>query len=251
MRYFIKLAYCGTKFNGWQSQMEGKGARTVQTVLGQSLTTLTNEKISLVGCGRTDTGVHANDYYAHVDCGFDLLKKDFVFRLNKLLPPDIAIENIFAVKDDAHARFDAESRSYIYKLHTKKSVFSPYSFHYRYGTPDLSILNGAAKLLLEFKDFNTFCKANTDVRTTLCDLKKSEWFQISDFEYEYHVTSDRFLRGMIRLIVGMCLNVARQKLTLKEVRQAISEKRRTNHDWSVPAEGLFLCNIQYPKDIFL
>jgi len=243
-RYFIRLSYCGTKYNGWQGQPH-VGTSCVQPTIEKALHQFLRTEVAIMGCGRTDTGVHAMDYYAHFDHGGIPDIPHLVYRLNKILPNDIAIHDIISVHDDAHARFDAISRSYIYHLHTAKTPFSPNSFFYHYGAPDIVILNKAASILTEFTDFSTFCKLHTDVNTMNCKITESRWIKKGD-AYEYHITSDRFLRGMIRLIVGMCLNVDRGKLTIEEVRSALLKKERTGHDWSVPAEGLFLHSIKYP-----
>ena len=244
-RYFIQLSYCGTPYNGWQSKPH-LGTITVQSEIENVMTTLLREPISLTGCGRTDTGVHARDYFAHFDISEELSDlSSVIFRINKMLPSDIAIHNIYKVSDSAHARFDAISRSYQYHLHTAKSPFLIHSHFYTYGSLDLKILNEAASIVLEYKDFTTFCKSNTDVKTMICLIEKSYWTKEGN-TFVYHITSDRFLRGMIRLIVGMCLNVCRGKLTTDEVRYAIDNKIKTKHDWSVPAVGLFLCDIRYP-----
>ncbi|MBC7883886.1 MAG: tRNA pseudouridine(38-40) synthase TruA [Saprospiraceae bacterium] len=243
-RYFLKLSFCGEKYNGWQSQPH-LGTKCVQSTIEQALEVYLRQKIQITGCGRTDTGVHAIDYYAHFDFIGDLVKNSFLFRLNKILPGDIAIHDIIQVHDDAHARFDATSRSYHYFLHTIKSAFSPHSFYYIYGIPDLDRLNEVANELMKFNDFTTFCKVNTDVSTMICRIYESKWVKEKD-QFIYKITADRFLRGMIRLIVGMTLNVTRGKLTLEEVKHALGQKMRTGHDWSVPADGLFLCNVKYP-----
>ena len=210
-----------------------------------ALFTFLRQKVDITGCGRTDKGVHARDYIAH----FDIAPLDeiptLIFRLNKLLPIDIAVHDIIQVTEDAHARFDATSRSYEYHLHTEKSPFDIHSFYYTYDTPNIEILNEVAELMLDHVDFTTFCKFHTDVKTMNCHITESRWEKIGN-QYIYRIKADRFLRGMIRLIVGVCLQVSRGKLTIEEVKTAMSEKRRTGQDWSVPAEGLFLCDIKYP-----
>jgi tRNA pseudouridine38-40 synthase len=242
-RYFIRLSYCGTKYNGWQVQPH-KGTATVQGTLENAMTLYLRTPISLVGCGRTDTGVHARDYIAH----FEILDvpdlKSAVYRINKILPADIAVHDIFEVDLQAHARFDAISRSYHYDLHTEKSPFHPYSFYYVYEKPDLALLNEAAAIILQYSEFDTFCKMHSDVKTTKCRIEESFWIQ-DGAHYRYRITADRFLRGMIRLIVGMCLQVARGKVSLKEVHIALATKQKLDQDWSVPAEGLMLCDIKY------
>lgn len=243
-RYFIKLSYCGTAYNGWQSQPH-KGTKTVQDAIEKALGTYLRQTIDITGCGRTDTGVHAKDYYAHFDSETVGDIDTLIYRVNKILPNDIAIHDIIKVHDEAHARFDASSRSYQYHLHTSKSPFADRSYYYFYDQPNVEILNDAASILLEYTDFTTFCKVNSDVHTMNCDIKECYWEQHGE-HFTFHITADRFLRGMIRLIVGMCLQVSRGKLTIDEVRKALEEKRRIGHDWSVPALGLVLCDIKYP-----
>ena len=201
--------------------------------------------MGIVGCGRTDTGVHAQGYYAHIDIGSEVDIQQLIYRLNKILPMDIAIHDMIPLKDDAHARFDAMSRSYQYHLHTEKWPFAAQSFYYTYDRPDINVLNQAAAVLLEYEDFTSFCKLRTDVKTMICHVTESQWSKQGD-HYIYRITSDRFLRGLIRLIVGRCLNVARGKLSLEDVRYAMDHQKRLHYDWSVPAEGLCLCDIRYP-----
>jgi tRNA pseudouridine38-40 synthase len=246
-RYFIRLSYCGIDYNGWQSQPH-PGTVTVQDTIEGVLSTLLRQKANIVGCGRTDTGVHARDYVAHFDVNGDLDRETIVYKANKLLPKDIAIHEIYPVREGAHARFDAVSRSYQYHLHTAKSPFEPYSFYYIYEKPNLEKLNAAAGILLEYTDFTTFCKLHSDVKTMHCKLSQSLWIREGD-KFIYQVTSDRFLRGMIRLIVGMCLNVSRGKLTISSVRDALETQSKLPLEWSVPAEGLILTDICYDNDI--
>jgi tRNA pseudouridine38-40 synthase len=246
-RYFLHLAYCGTHFNGWQSQINIPGTRTVQGILETSLSVLTRQTISVTGCGRTDTGVHAADYYAHVDSDVDLTNSSFLHKLNSYLPQDIAVYRIFEVDSEVHARFSAVSRSYTYYMHARKMPFAPYSYFYPYGQPDLNLLQKTADMLLAYQDFNSFCKTRSDVRTTNCRISHSSWEKTGDFTYEYHITADRFLRGMVRLIVGMCLQVARGKLDLDQAEAAVQNGIRTGQDWSVPPQGLFLSQVKYKE----
>ncbi len=247
-RYFVRLSYCGTAYHGWQSQPDNTGI-TVQAAVERAMSTFLRRPIALTGCGRTDTGVHARDYVAHFDADSIQELPELVYRLNRMLPPDIAIHDIVKVGGETHARYDAVSRSYEYFLHTSKSPFAIHSFYYMYGRPDVNILNQAASLLLEYTDFFPFCKAHSDVHTTICQLQQSVWEKDGE-QYIYRVTANRFLRGMIRLIVGMCLNVDRGQLTLEEVQQSLESRRRLRLDWSVPPQGLFLCNIRYPGPVF-
>lgn len=245
MRFFIDLSYCGTRFNGWQNQDVKTNARNVQTVIETALTTLTREKHDIVGCGRTDTGVHAKHFIAHTDSKIRLDSPVFLSKLNRYLPDDIVIHGIKPVSETAHARFDAVSRSYIYYLHTEKSAFPKLSFLYSYKKPNLDTLNKAASLLLGQDDFYTFCKTKTDVKTTRCNITDARWYQRDETNYEFHITGDRFLRGMVRLIVGMCLDIDRGKLTIPQVQEALQSKKRLPRHWSVPAIGLFLHSVQY------
>lgn len=243
-RYFIRLSYRGTAYNGWQSQTDGHSV-TVQQVIQKALSSLTGNDILMTGCGRTDTGVHARGYYAHFDSESLPDPATVVYKLNRMLPDDIAIHAIVRVHDGAHARFDAVSRSYQYHLHTAKSPFMHESWSYPYRHPDPGKLNKAAAIVKEYTDFATFCKSKTDVRTTTCHLTESYWISQDD-ACVYRITADRFLRGMIRLIVGMSLNFERGKLSESDIRNALESGVRTGHDWSVPPEGLMLCDIQYP-----
>jgi tRNA pseudouridine38-40 synthase len=250
MRFFIDLSYCGTNFNGWQNQEKQKHTRCVQQVIEEAFFIVTRVTHEITGCGRTDTGVHAIHYIAHTDSEIALDNTKLLHKLNQILPDDIIIHKIRKTKVNVHARFDAVSRSYVYKLHIEKTPFPVLSYLYTYKIPDLTELNKAANLLLNYQDFNSFCKTKTDVKTTLCKIESALWKMNDNNEFEFHITSDRFLRGMIRLIVGMCLDVDRNKLTLDDVRKSLEKKERLPRNWSVPAIGLFLCDIKYPEDIY-
>lgn len=245
MRYFIKLAYNGTRFHGWQSQ---PNAVTVQGTVESKMTLLLRTSISIVGCGRTDTGVHAKEYYAHFD--FEgVFPKNFLHRLNLVLPNDIVIYDIYEVKAKAHARFDAYHRSYEYHISFDKNPFeieTTWVYPYRTDLLDINKMQAAAAVLLEFEDFNTFCKRNTDVKTTRCEMKRSEWvFNKKNQRLVFHISANRFLRGMVRLIVGMCVNVGVGKLSIEELRAALTKKIPLATPYSVPAQGLFLTDIRY------
>lgn len=244
MRYFLELAYNGTSFLGWQRQAD---VMTVQQRIEETLSTLLREPIGITGCGRTDTGVHAAQYFAHFDTKQQLTER-FVQKMNGILKKDIVIYRLIPVQETAHARFDAQSRSYRYFLDLQRNPFrEETAYFYPYARNlDLALLQEAAALLLEFKEFGTFCKTNTDAKTRNCDLRKSIWiYNEAEQQLVYHVTADRFLRGMIRLIVGMCLNVARGKYPLEEVRTALLHQLPLKHALSAPAHGLFLCDIKY------
>lgn len=244
MRYFLELAYNGTNFFGWQIQ---PNAITVQQRVEETLSTLLRQPTKIVGCGRTDTGVHAAQYFAHFDSK-EALTDRFVQKMNGILKKDIVIYRLISVGIDAHARFDAQSRSYRYCLDLQRSPFrEETAYFYPYAQNlDINLLQEAAKLLLDFEEFDTFCKTNTDAKTRKCDLRRSEWiYNKQEQQLVYHVTADRYLRGMIRLIVGMCLNVARGKYPLEEVQAALAQQLPLKQAWSAPAHGLFLCDIKY------
>ena len=244
-RYFIRLAYNGSKYCGWQIQTSD---RTVQGTIEAVLSKIYNRELQVVGCGRTDAGVHASDYKLHVDLTDKYDISDLVYKINNMLPIDIRIYDITKVPTDAHARYDATSRSYIYKMVFGRDPFRQDTV-YRYdqsGRPDLELMREAANLILEYKDFFPFCKTHADNDTYLCKLTESRWEEISDHEWHYSVTSDRFLRGMVRMIVGMTLNVGLARTSIDEVRIALEKQERLVRAWSVPAQSLYLSNITYP-----
>ena len=245
-RYFINLAYNGSSFFGWQIQ---PNVETVEGIIESQLSKLYNQPIQIVGCGRTDTGVHASDYFAHVDLPSDLHSiSDLVFKLNNMLPPAVVIYSMIGVAESAHARFDAISRSYVYKMIFGKDPFRQdgvFSYN-QSGRPDFEMMNKAASLLLEYTDFYPFCKSHADVENYKCDISRSIWVKVSDTEWHYHVTANRFLRGMVRLLVGMTINVGLGRLSLDELRMALKNQSRLKRAWSVPASGLYLSRIEYP-----
>lgn len=244
MRYFLEFAYNGTRYNGYQEQPNGT---TIQGVVEAALTTLLRVPTKIVGCGRTDAGVHALQYFAHFDT-VEPVSDKFVYRLNSIIGNDIVFYRIILVDDKAHARFDATSRSYQYVINFVRNPFEQESaFYCRYGKDlDLEKMQAAAKLLLNYTDFSTFCKSKTDTKTKLCTMRRSEWhYDATKQQLVYYVTANRFLRGMIRLIVGMCLNVGKGTTSLETVQQALEEKKTLTRALSAPAEGLFLMDICY------
>lgn len=245
MRYFTKLAYNGTHYHGWQIQ---PNSTSVQETIERAFSTILNSEVELVGCGRTDTGVHASRYFAHFD--FDgNFPEGFLSRANKFLPKDIAIRQIFKVSENAHARFDATQRSYEYHLVFEKTPFeTDTAWYYYLGRKlDTEKLNEAAGLLLDFRAFAPFCKTKHDAKTLECDLSRCEWIlHKENGRLIFHITANRFLRGMVRLIVGMCLNAAIGKLELQEVREAMEKQEPLSKSWSVPGHGLFLSEVRYP-----
>jgi tRNA pseudouridine38-40 synthase len=244
MRYFSELSYLGTRYHGWQRQPR---STSVQEVVEQAFTTLLGTPIEVTGCGRTDTGVHASQYFLHFD--FEgKLPKDAERRLNGILPPDIAIRSVFGVRPDAHARFDATRRSYEYRIVLDKNPFEPHTaWHFPFFAKlDFEKTQAAAALLLKYREFQPFCKSNTDAHTMACDLTRSEWvLDTAARRLTYHVSANRFLRGMVRLVVGMCINVGLGKVELSDVQDALERQVLLNKSWSVPPQGLFLTEVRY------
>lgn len=245
MRYFIELAYNGKAYHGWQNQ---PNAISVQEVLEKALSTLLRETIAVVGAGRTDAGVHASQMFAHFDTETEFDTENLCFKLNSFLPKDVAIHSIFKVKDDAHARFDALSREYLYRISLQKDVFNnALAFQF---TQDLDVakMNEACKILFNYKDFQCFSKSKTDVKTYNCIIMKAHWQQV-DNELHFVVKADRFLRNMVRAIVGTLLDIGTGKLTIDDLHKIIASKNRSEAGFSVPAHGLFLTEVAYPETI--
>ncbi len=245
MRYFCELAYNGTNYFGWQKQPEQV---SVQATLEAAFSTILRIPIDITGCGRTDTGVHASQYFVHFDFDGDI-PVAFQNRINKYLPKDIAIRRIFEVEEDAHARYDAFYRSYEYHLGFNKNPFEVDTAYYFPLAKDLNVqkMQEAADLLLMYDAFFPFCKTKSDVKTMNCEMKRAEW--ILDEKAQklvFHISANRFLRGMVRLIVGMCLNVGLGKITFEEVKAALDNQTRLKKSLSVPPQGLFLTEIRYP-----
>ncbi len=245
MRYFLEIAYNGKNYFGWQNQPD---AITVQQTIEKALTTILRKKIEITGAGRTDAGVHAKQIFAHFDFYEDLTKTDLIFKLNSLLPKDIAINSLSEVNENAHARFDALHRTYEYRVALTKN---PFSIGYTYAvhrTPNMALMNEAAKILLSYKDFQCFSKSKTDVKTYNCSIQFAEWIALED-QMIFTIKADRFLRNMVRAIVGTLLDVGYRKINLEEFHNIIKSKNRSNAGTSVPAEGLYLIKIEYPETI--
>jgi tRNA pseudouridine38-40 synthase len=261
-RYFIELCYDGTHYHGWQIQ---PNALSVQEVLNKSLSTILRQPIETVGCGRTDTGVHARQFFAHFDTeefiadGSLLMAKaeyktnnepsttnnNKLRSLNAILPKDIAVQRIFPVSGDAHARFDATLRTYEYHIHFDKDPFKiGYSWELR-DRPNLNLMNQAARVIMEYTDFSCFSKSNTQVKTNICKISKAEW-SANGNGLVFTISADRFLRNMVRAIVGTLLMVGKREIKPEAVRQIIESKNRSNAGTSVPACGLYLTEIKYP-----
>ncbi len=241
MRYFLELAYNGKNYHGWQIQPD---AISVQEKLNNALSTILQKKIAVVGAGRTDTGVHASQMFAHFDVD-KVLKGDYVFKLNSILPHDIVVYKVFLVEDEKHARFNALSRSYQYKIWLGRNPFlldSTWQIHSQ--KLDISLMNKAANLLLEYSDFQTFSKVKTDVYTYNCNITEAVWVQNKN-DLTFNITANRFLRNMVRAIVGTLVDVGLGKITVKDFKEIIESKNRSNAGLSVPAKGLFLTEIKY------
>ncbi|MBM1106278.1 tRNA pseudouridine(38-40) synthase TruA [Aurantibacter crassamenti] len=245
MRYFIEFSYFGKAYHGWQVQ---PNAITVQRVLEEAFSTIMGQEISLVAAGRTDAGVHAKQMFAHFDSDEIENSDDLVFRLNSLLPEDIAVKCIFDVPHDSHARFNATERTYEYWLVQQKNPFYTDEAHYVNRSLAVDKMNDAATLMLSYSDFECFSKSKTEVHTYLCDLKKAEWRMVDD-RLVFTITADRFLRNMVRAIVGTLLEVGLGKWNLDDVKNILESKNRSKAGASVPAKGLYLVAIKYPSKI--
>lgn len=243
MRYLLQLAYKGTRYHGWQKQ---HNAISVQSVLEEKLSLLIGENIETLGCGRTDTGVHAKDFYAHFDTSQILDLNRMVFKLNQLLPDDIVALELYQVVDDFNARFDATSRTYEYWITQKPNPFLTELAWYQYGKPDIDQMNEAAGLLLGKKDFQCFSKVHTQVDNFICEITFARW-EHKDDKLIFTITANRFLRNMVRAIVGTLLEVGKGKLSLEDLKLILERKNRSEAGQSVPARGLFLTRIDYPQ----
>jgi tRNA pseudouridine38-40 synthase len=245
LRYFVELSYDGTPFVGWQRQPAGD---SVQSCLEDALSILFRKPLSIVGAGRTDAGVHAHQLFAHVDLD-EHVDKDLTFRLNKLLPKEIAVRNIIAVTQDAHARFDAVSRIYRYHITTQKNPFLQ-KRSYQFAKPlDLDLMNQAAKILIDHKNFKCFSKSKTDVKTYVCDIQQVHWQQ-NGSELVFFIQANRFLRNMVRAIVGTLIEVGLRKISISDFEAILASRDRSQAGYSVPAHGLYLEKVNYPKHIF-
>ena len=246
MRYFIQFSYFGKKYHGWQNQ---PNAITVQEVLEGVVSKLLRSPVEIVGAGRTDTGVHAKEMFGHFDFEPIADIENLIYRINAFLPGDIAVQGIFPVQDDAHARFHAISRSYEYWVCQKKDPFYKDTAFFVKKPLNLDLMNTAAELLLGKQDFECFSKSKTDVKTYFCDVSRARWEPGSD-KLVFKITADRFLRNMVRAIVGTLLDVGHGKYPPGHVKAILKSKDRSEAGVSVPAKGLYLTSITYPKNIF-
>lgn len=247
-RYFMELSYKGTNYCGWQLQPKG---RTVQGDLEKALCTICREEISVTGCGRTDAGVHASYYVAHFESvKINLDQPDFTRKMNSFLSKDIALYSISKVSLDAHARFDAHKRTYHYFINIRKNPFLQESSWCYQRALDVQLMNEAACILLEYEDFTSFSKLHTDVKTNNCTIYQAFWKEEECAVLQFTISANRFLRNMVRAIVGTLVEVGEGKLNLADFRQIIEAKDRAKAGKSVPAQALFLAKVEYPSSVW-
>jgi len=244
MRYLIKLSYDGSAFHGWQIQ---SNAHTVQAEMEQKLSLFFGEKVSVTGCGRTDTGVHARNFYAHFDLKKELpfSSKDLIYKLNRFFDDSIAIYQLQRVPDDFHARFSAISRTYRYYLHQIKNPFLTRYSYYFPGNLDLVNMNKAAEILMKYRDFTSFSKLHTQTATNICHVTEAFWKEHENGKLIFTITADRFLRNMVRAVVGTLMEIGKGKIKPEAIQTIIEAKERQKAGYSVPAHGLFLEEILY------
>ena len=241
MRYFIQISYNGTNYHGWQQQ---PNASSVQETLNKALSTVLNRTIDCMGAGRTDTGVHATQMYAHFDCDELQNTTSIIHKLNSFLPQDIVVHNLIQVHNDAHARFDATKRTYEYHIHSFKNAFLQNKSWYFHQKLTIDLMNEACKILFNHTDFQCFSKVHTDVNTFDCKIYEAFWKE-ENANLIFTISADRFLRNMVRAIVGTMVNVGLEKITLDEFQTIIESKDRKKAGFSVPAHGLYLTEIKY------
>jgi tRNA pseudouridine38-40 synthase len=247
MRYFFEIAYNGKNYNGWQSQHNAIG---VQSVVEDAMSKIFQEKIGIVGSGRTDTGVHCERQFFHADISAPFDFDHYIQKLNSFLPSGIAINSIHPVKDDASARYDAIARSYRYQITRKKNPFlDGYAWHF-FKHLNVETMNKAAALLWGEHDFECFSKVKTDVNHFLCEIKSAEWNDAGDL-LTFNITANRFLRGMVRAIVGTILDVGTGKISIEDFTKVINSRDRKKAGANVPPYGLYLINVKYPSTIFI
>lgn len=246
-RYFLYISYNGSNYCGWQIQPNGS---SVQQEIETALYTLLRQPVSITGAGRTDAGVHARQMIAHFDCELLSEKDRIIEKLNRILPKDIALHQMREVIPEAHARFDAVSREYQYFITMQKDAFR-HPYQYKISHPlDVEKMNRAAEILFEYTDFTSFSKLHTDVKTNNCRIKRAHWEKENEL-YTFTIRADRFLRNMVRAIVGTSVDVGRGKLSLEGFRDVIEAKDRCKAGSSVPGQALFLTDIEYPEHLFI
>lgn len=243
MRYVMSLAFKGTRYHGWQKQ---QNVLSVQSVLDEKLSLLIGTNIETLGCGRTDTGVHAKEFYAHFDAPKSINTEQVLFKLNQILPNDIAVYSVTEVEADFNARFDALTRTYEYIISTNHNPFMIEQAWYQYGKLDIEAMNRAGSLLLGKKDFESFSKVHTQVNNFICEVHEAHW-RIEGDQLIFTITANRFLRNMVRAIVGTLVNIGKGKMSYQEIENILAKKDRCEAGQSVPAHGLYLTRIVYPN----
>jgi len=246
LRYFLELAYNGKNYFGYQIQ---PNQISVQEVIEDRLSKILRKQISIVAAGRTDTGVHAKRMFVHFDYEEELTA-EIIKKLNSFLPKDIAVYHLFLMDEEAHARFDATSRSYNYYISPFKDPFSYESAWIFNRELDVDKMNNAAKLLIKQGDFGSFAKLHTDVKTNICDVREAFWRKNENNQLVFQITADRFLRNMVRAIVGTLVEVGLGKISIQEFNDIIEQKNRSSAGASAPAHGLYLVDVQYSKELF-
>lgn len=242
MRYFITLSYDGGRYHGWQVQPNGN---SVQAEMEKALSVLLRKPVAIVGAGRTDAGVHARKMVAHFDFDSPVDCPNLVYKLNRFLPYDISVSSVESVGSDMHARFSATLRTYHYYVHLRKDPFArAYSCAIHYDL-DFDLMNEAAAMLMEYRDFGAFCKSNSDVKTTICEVKAARWHRLTPYSWYFEISANRFLRNMVRAVVGTLIEVGRHRMTLQDFRKVIEGKARTEAGESMPGHALFLEDIVY------
>ena len=246
-RYFIDFSYDGSSYHGFQKQLN---AITVQEIMENTISKILRDEINIISAGRTDTGVHAKKMFAHFDVKSKIEEENFCHLINRLLPNDIAIKAIHKVKSDSHSRFDAISRTYNYFITNTKNPFNNGYSYYLSEKLDYSKMNKASKKFFKYENFKCFSKSNTDVKTYNCEISNAEWVKSGD-DYKFIISSNRFLRNMVRAIVGTLIEIGKGELQIKDLDEIIQSRDRRNAGYSVPPQGLFLTEIKYDKKIFL
>lgn len=246
MRYFLELGYKGTAYHGWQIQ---NNAVSVQEIVNNGLSLILRQAISTIGSGRTDTGVHARQQFVHFDFPGELDTDQIIYKLNGIFPVDVVAYSLHRVNDEGHARFDAISRSYEYKIHKKRDPFL-HNLSYLFPQPlQVQKMNNAAGLLLKHEDFESFSKVKTDANSFLCNITHAQWVEEGN-NISFFISANRFLRGMVRAIVGTLLDVGTGKITVQEFEEIINKKNRSEAGRSVPPGGLYLTKVEYPPHYF-
>ncbi|MCC7331911.1 MAG: tRNA pseudouridine(38-40) synthase TruA [Flavobacteriales bacterium] len=244
-RYFIEIQYKGTHFHGWQIQ---ENAKSVQEVFNKAVSTILKTETQTIGCGRTDTGVHAKSFFAHFDCNEILDSESFLYKLNCILPFDISCKKVFQVKRESNARFSATSRTYEYWITQNKEPFLTEFAYFFPSSLDIDEMNRAAMILIQQNDFSCFSKSNTDTLNNECTITFAAWKK-EENRVVFTITANRFLRNMVRAIVGTMLEVGTGKKSTSDIEQIIASKNRSEAGTSVPAHGLYLTKVTYPENI--